>query len=925
MLVLRLVLAVAAAAMLFLSPASAAPRKLGLVIGIENYDNVKKLKKARSDAEAVAAALKDIGFDEVTFKQDLKRSAFTEVWSEFLDSIKPGDTVAFFYSGHGIELSGQNFLIPSDVPKLQAGRDDRLRRESLSLQEFLTDLRGRRPRFSLLVIDACRENPFERMAFKSLGGEAGLANPEPPEGTFTMYSAGQGEFALDRLSDDDADPNSVYTRRLLPLIKTPGLTLTDIAESVRTDVRALASTVSHVQTPSYYNQLIGKACLWGDTCGVASSVKSVPSMEEGMRLAESRSYDLAINNHFQPLALQGNKDAAVALWQLYDVKLREPGRMLEWLEKAAAMGDVQSAVNMAWANAREASIEHLPRDWQSRLNKSEAKAQAESLLAKAQDEAAIILYTLDEDARAGESSDTTAPQPERRGEVALREAAGRGYAPAMVKYATDIINALPEEDKVGPPEKAKAEEALRLYVEAARKGNARALRDLLTESTGISDTLFKRLDLKIDLSAEEIAGLLPQLALAKPGTGTFDNIRQSADVVANVWETRGLAEELARRQLTGEGFAPSPEAALKTIEEVVEPLLEQERSQSEEGLDTGNIYRLKGRALQELGRTDQALGYFLGTADEYQTYGQSYDVLAAVTLLDRLGWSGQKETEVAKAYDDTCSLLYAADAPSTKDDHDYECTVATRALIQGGRKATFASIKKKIDEFLKPSYGDPPADDPRKALMLFLKGRLGEVDAAELDPGETVERLMNRSAALGNQDALAWYAAKGLPPPKIRAQLEYVAIGAPQYNWEAGQRLQNKAQIACYIATVREGVASPLGKEERRPKLGVLTQEQDGWGIGNVFYDVGVDEAVPGSVRIFIDTIEYKVPASLARQRLRFGGDQKAMIRKLASSDDIRIEFKAGTHAFRDTHSLMGFTDAYKTMIGGCPKAKSVF
>jgi hypothetical protein len=113
-----------------------------------------------------------------------------------------------------------------------------LRREALSVQEFLADLREKGTRLNVVILDACRENPFEQVAGRSIGSRRGLAVAEPPpEGTFIMYSAGAGESALDRLDDMDRDPNSVFTRNLLPLLRTPGVTLTDVAEQVRVSVR----------------------------------------------------------------------------------------------------------------------------------------------------------------------------------------------------------------------------------------------------------------------------------------------------------------------------------------------------------------------------------------------------------------------------------------------------------------------------------------------------------------------------------------------------------------------------------------------------------------------------------------------------------------------------------------------------------------
>jgi hypothetical protein len=110
-----------------------------------------------------------------------------------------------------------------------------------------------------------------------------------------MYSAGTGESALDVLNDRDRDPNSVYTRHLLPLLKTPGLSLTDIAEQVRVSVRAMAATVQHRQTPAYYNQLLGRVCLAGGDCAprVATLPPSQPTEAERAWIAAKDSTSIA--------------------------------------------------------------------------------------------------------------------------------------------------------------------------------------------------------------------------------------------------------------------------------------------------------------------------------------------------------------------------------------------------------------------------------------------------------------------------------------------------------------------------------------------------------------------------------------------------------------------------------------------------------
>src|SRR5205823_14261309 len=151
------------------------------------------------------------------------------------------------------------------------GEDDLLKGEAIGLSRLLDDLRGRRPKMSLLILDACRDNPFPQPGGRSVGGSRGLTRVDAPEGTFVMFSAGTGEAALDRLSDADGDANSVYTRRLLPLITQPGLSLPDLAQEVRRQVRELAATVKHRQTPAYYDEVVGRFCLANCEGGTAST------------------------------------------------------------------------------------------------------------------------------------------------------------------------------------------------------------------------------------------------------------------------------------------------------------------------------------------------------------------------------------------------------------------------------------------------------------------------------------------------------------------------------------------------------------------------------------------------------------------------------------------------------------------------------
>lgn len=252
------------AMLLALAPAASAKR-VALVVGINGYDNLlaeQQLKKAVNDARTLGETLKALGY-EVIAAENADRRRFNETWQKFLSLVEPGDEAAFFFAGHGIEIAGQNYLLPRDIPKPQSGEAALVKNEALSVTQLLTDLQEESPRVSLVILDACRDNPFAAGGVRSVGGTRGLARVEAPEGTFVMYSAGTGQTALDRLSESDDNLNSVFTRSLIPLVKTKGLGLQEVALKVREEVVALAGSAGHKQTPAYYDQVIGRFCVAG--------------------------------------------------------------------------------------------------------------------------------------------------------------------------------------------------------------------------------------------------------------------------------------------------------------------------------------------------------------------------------------------------------------------------------------------------------------------------------------------------------------------------------------------------------------------------------------------------------------------------------------------------------------------------------------
>jgi hypothetical protein len=114
----------------------------------------------------------------------------------------------------------------------------------------------------VVVLDACRNNPFERAGTRSVGGAGGLAAMSE-EGAFVIYSASENQTALDYVSDDDKDPNSVFTRFFVKELETPGLSLVQVAKRTQASVTTLARKVKHNQRPAYYDEIVGDVVLNG--------------------------------------------------------------------------------------------------------------------------------------------------------------------------------------------------------------------------------------------------------------------------------------------------------------------------------------------------------------------------------------------------------------------------------------------------------------------------------------------------------------------------------------------------------------------------------------------------------------------------------------------------------------------------------------
>ena len=207
--------------------AVAADQKIALVVGNNAYSDAP-LRNPVNDANAIAAKLRAAGF-EVTLRTDVAQRELTRAISQFGQAMKPNAVALFYYAGHGMQVRGRNFLIPvdADIQSEAAARS-----EGVDVDLVLEQLGP--ARLSMVILDACRNNPFEGR-FRSARG-SGLAQIDAPKGTIVAYATAPG-----RVAADGEGANGVYTAELLKALEVPGLKVEDVFKRVRVNVTRVTS------------------------------------------------------------------------------------------------------------------------------------------------------------------------------------------------------------------------------------------------------------------------------------------------------------------------------------------------------------------------------------------------------------------------------------------------------------------------------------------------------------------------------------------------------------------------------------------------------------------------------------------------------------------------------------------------------------
>ncbi len=244
--------AIAFVAALALVEPAVAQKRVALIVGNAAYTNANVLANPANDAKDMAAALKELGI-EVILGLDLDKRGFDAKVRDFSRALAAGaDTGIFFYAGHGLQVSGRNYLVPVDA---QLANERDLDFEAVSLDFILKQMElEREGKTNIVFLDACRDNPLARNLARSMGTRSasigrGLAQVQTGVGTFIAYSTQPGNVALDGVGR-----NSPFTAALAKGVKAPGRNLTAVMIDVRREV--LAAT-NGKQVPWDHSALTG--------------------------------------------------------------------------------------------------------------------------------------------------------------------------------------------------------------------------------------------------------------------------------------------------------------------------------------------------------------------------------------------------------------------------------------------------------------------------------------------------------------------------------------------------------------------------------------------------------------------------------------------------------------------------------------------
>jgi hypothetical protein len=336
-----------AASLVLGAHAARAENRLALVIGQSAYRSVVPLPNPANDAKAMSRLLGDAGFD-VTSAADLSQNDMRETVGEFAAKVaaKGPDTVALvFYAGHGLQIDGENFLVPVDVdPK----RETDIPLQAVRLNDILNTLTSVPSKSRILLLDACRNNPFPAINKSTGHGLAIVDAKTGAPGTFMSFSTSPGAEA-----EDGSGADSPYTMALLSAAKEPGLSIEDTFKRVRVSVN---KATEGRQTPWDSSSLIDDFRFFpGAGAAAPKPVAKKRSVDEWRGELQGKPVEVAN----EMIVADGTEEAYEAFVGLFAQPPFGP-QAREWLDRHRRMVAWNNAVIVNTASAYRAFLIQYP-------------------------------------------------------------------------------------------------------------------------------------------------------------------------------------------------------------------------------------------------------------------------------------------------------------------------------------------------------------------------------------------------------------------------------------------------------------------------------------------------------------------------------------------------------------------------------------
>lgn len=333
--------------------------RVALVIGNAHYQHMPPLVKTIADANSFSKLLRKRGF-EVIQRTDSTRRQMNEAVSEFVNKLSSNTVGIVYYSGHGVQIAGQNYLLPVD---LVAEREQHVVDDAIGLDVVLERMAQRETKFSLAVIDACRNNPLKSpVSGRAIGVTKGLAPVAANvKGMMILFAAGAGQEAVDSIAGDDS-PNGLFTGELVKAMQEPGLSVIEVMIKAKQAVIAKAAAIGREQIPSLYDQSVGTFVFTPSERTVTADdyqddVKTQvvnAQYENGERYYQSGNYTEAAR-WFRKSAQQGHALGQHNLGVMYAKGLgvkRSYAEAVKWYRKAAEQEHPESQINLGLMYSR---------------------------------------------------------------------------------------------------------------------------------------------------------------------------------------------------------------------------------------------------------------------------------------------------------------------------------------------------------------------------------------------------------------------------------------------------------------------------------------------------------------------------------------------------------------------------------------------